>query len=85
MSSDGVPLAALFFLDRADSNAVYPRSQVSAVASLLAQTFCTFFDREAMQYTLDFCTELGRCVPAFDLSFAPTQGVVRLVRDMDID
>ena len=82
-SPGGVPLQAIFFIDHASDNAASPRQEVSAVEGLLARAFSTFYDREAMQYTLDFCAHLGQSVPAYDLGFTPTPDIVRFVQDMD--
>jgi hypothetical protein len=54
------------------------------VESLLAQTFCTFFDNWPMQYTLDFCSELAQVIPSYDLAFLPTADVVGYVQDLDV-
>ena len=79
----GVPLERIFFIQHADEDAVSRKGWISTVESLLTQVFSTFYDRAAMQYTLDFCSELGRRVPGYDLRFVPTSEVVRLVQEMD--
>jgi hypothetical protein len=78
-------LTSVFFIGRADSNSASPRGRVSAVEGLLSQAFSVFFDSAPMQYTLDFCSEMGRSVRSYDLGFVPTQDVVRLVRHVGLD
>ena len=79
----GVPLERIFFIQHADEDAVSHKGWISTVERLMTQVFSTFYDRAAMQYTLDFCAELGRSVPGYDLRFVPTSEVVRLVQNMD--
>ena len=77
----GVPLQAIFFIHHADQDVASFKPGIDAVESLLAQTFSTFYDGAAMECTLDFCSQLGRTVPAYDLGFMPTPEVVRYVLD----
>lgn len=78
-SPEGIPLEKLFFIRHADKNTISPKREINTVENLLAQSFSTFYDRAAMQYTLDFCSGLSQRVPGYDLGFVPTQEVVHFV------
>lgn len=80
-SPEGVPLEKLFFLRHADKNIIFRKKESDTVENLLAQSwFSSFYDRAAMQYMLDFCSELSQRVPCYDLGFVPTEEIVHFVQ-----
>lgn len=80
-SPEGAPLEKLFFIRHADKNIISRKQESDTVENLLAQSsFSSFYDRAAMQYTLDFCSELSQRIPVYDLGFVPTQEIVPFVQ-----
>lgn len=78
-SPEGIPLEKVFFIRHADKNVISPKKEINVVENLLAQSFSSY-DRAAMQYTLDFCSELSQRIPSYDLGFVPTEEVVDFVQ-----
>jgi len=81
-SPKGAPLERIFFIKHADRNVASPKRGKDAVINLLIQSFPDWYHHMNMQYPLDFCIELTRRVPCYDLGFVPSQEVVDFVRGL---
>jgi hypothetical protein len=73
------PLRALLLLDRGTSNTLAPMGPAAAVAALLARSFVSFHDVDAMQRSLALLDDLVRDVPCLRFSFVPGADAVRFV------
>jgi hypothetical protein len=79
-SRSGVPLDKVFFLRHASIHSTRPVTGATASAMLLARCFLPLWDREGMNFTLDFCSGLVKTVSCFELGFIPEKKVLNLVR-----
>ena len=74
-----VPLAGVYLLVQAESNALRPLSHAAAVARLFGCTFPLFHDRDALDFTLAFLARLASAVPVRELHFTRDRAAVELV------
>ena len=65
------PVRALVFLGRGVDNALDPLSPADAVERLLPVCSTPWYDRTAVQRTLDLLGELANSVPAYVFRFRP--------------
>jgi hypothetical protein len=72
----GVPVEGLFFLHHAGQNLLSSTPLGRAAEQLLAQSILTPYDRNAVEYGLDFCLSLVSEVPARDFGFLPDESAV---------
>jgi len=79
-SSEGVSLSKVFFIQHANHTFVKRMKEKEAVIDLLTQSFSALYDPAGMQYTLDFCTDLIKEVPCYELGFVPDESVLDFVR-----
>lgn len=75
----GVPLAGVYLLVQADTNALRPLSKAAAVAGLFRCTFPLFHDATALDFTLSFLERLASAVPVRELHFTRDRAAVELV------
>lgn len=73
------PISHLFILFHADSNQARALPPAEAVSLLLARAFLPYWDREGLNFTLQFLDELCESVPCFQLGFRPDQSAVEYV------
>jgi len=76
------PASKIFILRQANNNYAKPLNPPEAAANLLARSFPPIWDREAMEYTLDFYRDLCQSVPCYELGFVPDQSIVEYIRCM---
>jgi hypothetical protein len=82
VSSQGVSLEKVFFLNHDIENHAQRKEGVAAASMLLARCFPPMWDGPGMGYTLDLLGELAQAVPCYDLGFVPDGRVVDLIRCM---
>jgi hypothetical protein len=82
VSSKGVPIRKLFFLQHGEKNSVVPKNGAEAVLMLLTRCFPPIWDKKGMEYTIDLCHRLVLKVPCYELSFAPDRKIVDFVKDI---
>jgi hypothetical protein len=75
------PLKKVFFLKHAENNIVKKISPVNAASHLIVCLFPTFWDKEGMGFTLNFCGELAKKVPCYELGFVPDKCILDFIRD----
>jgi len=79
-SPDSAPLEKIFFLTKGPHHAVRRLPEVEAASRLLANSFPPFYDREALNFLLDFIARVTAEVPCYELQFVPEAGVVEFIR-----
>ena len=77
--NEGVPLAGVYLLTQAESNALRELSDAEAVARLFRCTFPLFHDAHALDFTLSFLARLAARVPVRELQFVRDPSVIDLV------
>lgn len=77
--AQGVPLAGVYLLVQAETNALRPLPRAAAVAGLFRCTFPLFHDASALDFTLSFLERLASAVPVRELHFTRDRAAVELV------
>jgi hypothetical protein len=80
VSSQGVPLERIFFLNRGDVNSTRCLEGATAASKLLARCFPPLWHEEGMGFTLDFCAQVVSQVLCYELGFVPDNDIVDFVR-----
>jgi hypothetical protein len=78
-SPRGLPLGAIFFLERGRRSAVLPMAAPAAMAALFARAFPPPWEAEATRRVLDLCARVAREVPCARLRFRPDATAVAAV------
>ena len=73
-------LRGVFLLRHASENQATPVAGASAVTQVFTRTFPPFFSASAIQFTLDFLSDMTSSVPVFDLGFVPSPAIPDFVR-----
>jgi hypothetical protein len=76
-----VPLGRIYFLEKGEKNELFSLKPPNSITRLFACSFPTFYNRNALNFTLSFLEELVKTVPAYELRFKPEKGVVGFIRD----
>lgn len=74
-----VPLAEVYLLVQAASNAIHPLPRAVAVARLFGCTFPPFYDEGALSFTVGFLDRMASLVPVRELHFTRDRSAVDLV------
>lgn len=80
-SPDSAPLKKIYFLKHSKKNKIKPLDNIQATTKLLATSFSTFWDKKGMSFTLEFCAELAKEIPCYELGFIPDKSMVDFVKD----
>ena len=72
-------LEKIFFLQHAHQNEIRKINGAEPVQNLLTCSFPPFWDAKAMQFTLDFFSEIAAAVPCYQLNFKPDQSAIDLI------
>lgn len=72
-------ITQVFILFHADSNHARALPPAEAVSLLMARTFLPYWDRDGLNFTLQFLADLCQAVPCFHLGFQPYQSAVDYV------
>jgi len=81
-SPEEAPLEKIFFLKQARKNKIKKIDPIKAVSRLIVCCFPPFWDKNGMQFTLNFCAELTQKISCYELDFVPDKGVLDLVRSI---
>jgi hypothetical protein len=83
VSPRGAPLSKIFFLHQAVHNAARSKHPLLAASDLMMQSFPSFHDGKALDFTLGFLGDLVQQVPCFDLEFVPALSVLDLMDQIE--
>ncbi|MDP2156618.1 MAG: hypothetical protein Q8K68_02780 [Nitrospirota bacterium] len=75
-----VPLSRIYFLKKARQNVLAPLKEADTVSRLFTCSFLPFYNREAVDFTLGFLSEIAQEVPCFELSVVPDKNVVKFIK-----
>jgi hypothetical protein len=81
-SSRGLPIEKLFFLRHGERNTSRVKSGAEAVSMLLTRSFPPFWDKEGMDFTVEFCQRMVSNIACFELAFVPNAGMIDFVRSI---
>jgi len=74
------PVAGIYFLKKAAQNRLAPMKEHDTVSHFFTCSFLPFYNREAVDFTLEFLGEVAKEVPCFKLSVVPDKNVVEFIR-----
>jgi hypothetical protein len=72
----GAPIGKIFFIKHGEANRTIPISEVDAANRLMVRCFPTFWNREGMQFAVDFCLRVARERECYELEFVNDSSVV---------
>jgi hypothetical protein len=73
------PVAGIYFLKKAAQNGLAPLKEYDTVSRFFACSFLPFYNREAVDFTLGFLSEVAKEVQCYELGFLPERNVVEFV------
>jgi len=82
VSSRGLPIRKLFFLQHGENNSVVPKNSTEAILMLLTRCFPPIWDKKGMEYTMDLCHRIVHKIPCYEFSFEPDRKTVDFVRNI---
>jgi hypothetical protein len=80
VSPKGVPLERVYFLHQLEKNTIRRLEGKLAVQMLLTHCLFPYWDSEGMQFVLDFCDNVVKKVPCYDLGFVRSKKIVEFIR-----
>lgn len=80
VSSKGLPIRKIFFLQHGKKNLAARKEGGEAVSLLLTRCFPPFWDKEGMKYTVGLCHMIAKKLPCFELTFCPDKEIINFVR-----
>jgi len=82
-SAERVPLDHIFVLRHGEETSVRPLEAPSALTSLFARSFATYWYPEGLDFSLDFLGRVSSVVPCHELEFLPDPTTIDFVRALD--
>jgi hypothetical protein len=79
-SPDSAPLRSIFFLEKSSRNVIRPVPPMEAVTRLLACSFPPLYNKQGMEFILDFFSQVILKIPCYELGFVPEAGVIDFLR-----
>ncbi|RMF93793.1 MAG: hypothetical protein D6734_09280 [Candidatus Schekmanbacteria bacterium] len=81
-SPEKTNLDGIFFIKHGKENNAKPLNKIDAVSRFIARAFPTYWDKEGMEFSLNFASAVVENVSCFELYFTPDDGVVDYVRSI---
>ncbi|TAN40261.1 MAG: hypothetical protein EPN25_08440 [Nitrospirae bacterium] len=81
-AASDAPLKRIYFLNKADQNALQPLKGAGAATRLFSCCFPPLYDREAVDYTLGFLGQVAQEVPCYELSVFPDERVIGFINSV---
>jgi hypothetical protein len=79
-SPDSAPLQHIFFLEKSSRNFLRPLPPMEAVTRLVACSFPPLYNKDGMEFILDFFSQVIVDTPCHELGFVPEAGVIDFLR-----
>ena len=79
----GVPIEKIFFIKHGKKNRAISISKTDAANRLMVRCFPTFWNREGMQFAVDFCSKVAEAKEFYELEFVNDKSVVEYVKKLD--
>jgi hypothetical protein len=73
------PLTAVYFLEKGQKNELIPQKPSDSISRLFTCSFPSFYNRDALDFSLTFLEDVVKNVPCSELSFKPDKSVVELI------
>ncbi len=78
----GAPVEKIFFIKHGRKNRAIPVSKTDAATRLMVRCFPAFWNRDAMQFVLDFCAVVAD-KECYDFRFRPDQSATSYLKERD--
>ena len=78
----GTPIEKIFFIKHGNVNRAIPISKTDAASRLMVRCFPAFWNREGMEFALDFCTRVAEEKECYELEFVKDLSVVEYVKNL---
>lgn len=78
------PLKQLFFIYHAKKNTAVRIDPARAFGLLYSNTFPTFWNKQCLENTADFCGQLVNKIPCYNLGFVKDRKIIKFVRSINI-
>jgi hypothetical protein len=80
----GVPIEKIFFIKHGKANRASPISKTDAANRLMVRCFPTFWNKEGMQFAVDFCSLVAEKKECFELEFIADESVTAYVKSLKL-
>lgn len=77
----GTPIEKIFFIKHGKVNLERPISKLDSANRLMVRCFPTFWNREGMEFAVNFCAEVAERVGCYELEFLPNKSLVKYVNE----
>lgn len=75
----GAPIEKIFFIKHGKENKVTSISKTEAANRLMVRCFPTFWNREGMEFALEFCSLVAQIKDCYDFQFVPDQSATKFI------
>ena len=80
-SPDSAPLKNIFFLEKSSRNFIRPLPPMEAVTRLVSCSFPPLYNKNGMEFILEFFSQVIVDTPCYELGFVPEAGVIDFLRE----
>lgn len=81
VSCQKAPLKKILFLSKAQRNKLNPSEKKESLHRLITQCFPAIWDREGIDFSLEFCGTLVEDIPCFSFGFVPDESAVEFIEN----
>jgi hypothetical protein len=78
--NSGAPIEKIFFIKHGKENRAVPISKTDAANRLMVRCFPTFWNREGMQFAINFCSRIAEGKECYELEFVNDMSVTDYVK-----
>lgn len=78
----GAPIDKIFFIKHGKENMAIPISKTNAANRLMVRCFPTFWNREGMQFSLDFCSRVAQEKKCYEFEFVNDTSFLDYVKEL---
>jgi hypothetical protein len=79
----GIHVENIFFIRHGQENSVVRISTMDAVNRLITRCFPAFWQREGVEFALDYCARIARMKRCFDFQFVPDKSATDFLKKWD--
>ena len=81
----GASIEKIFFIKHGKENRAFPISKTDAANRLMVRCFPTFWNREGMQFAVDFCSRVAQEKECYELKFVNDISVIDYVKKLGVN
>lgn len=78
---DGAKIGGIFFIHQAKVNSVKRLTKTEGAANIFRNSFPVFWERGALNYVLDMCSDAAGIAPCYDLDFVNDESIITFLKD----